>query len=72
MQLGFYASTPAYAPVLNLHGWQDIHTQAHRMPREGQWNEMAALITDEMLNAFAVVCENEAIFRSVCTTNTAA
>ena len=32
-QLAFYASTPAYRPVLDLHGWGDLHTRAqHACP----------------------------------------
>lgn len=28
-QIGFYASTPAYKPVLDHHGWGDLHSEAH-------------------------------------------
>ena len=44
-QLAFYASTPAYRPVLDLHGWGDLQTEANRLTREGRWQEMGALIT---------------------------
>jgi len=57
-QLAFYASTPAYRPVLELHGWGDLQAEAHRMTREGRWDEMGALISDDILRTFAVVCEN--------------
>lgn len=57
-QLGFYASTPAYRPVLELHGWGDVQTEAHRLTRENRWDEMSALITDDILDAFAVVAED--------------
>lgn len=58
MQIGFYASTPAYKAVLDLHGWQDIHGEANRLSKEGKWLEMGELIDDEILNTFAVVCED--------------
>jgi len=57
-QLGFYASTPAYRPVLDLHGWGDLQSEANRLTREGRWQEMGALITDEILHTFALVSED--------------
>jgi probable F420-dependent oxidoreductase len=57
-QLAFYASTPAYRPVLELHGWGELQAAAHALTREGRWQEMGALITDDILNTFAVVSED--------------
>ncbi len=57
-QLGFYASTPAYRPVLDLHGWGDLQSEANRLTREGRWQEMGALICDEILHTFALVSED--------------
>ncbi|HTR71467.1 MAG TPA: TIGR03617 family F420-dependent LLM class oxidoreductase [Mycobacteriales bacterium] len=54
-QLAFYASTPAYAPVLELHGWGDLQPVLRVMSVRGKWDEMADLITDEMLGEFAAV-----------------
>jgi probable F420-dependent oxidoreductase len=54
-QLAFYASTPAYKPVLDLHGWGDLHGELNAMTKRGEWDGMGALIDDEMLDAFAVV-----------------
>jgi probable F420-dependent oxidoreductase len=59
-QLGFYGSTPAYRGVLELHGWGDLQPQLADMSREGEWDKMAGLITDEMVDAFAVVGTPEA------------
>lgn len=59
-QLGFYASTPAYRPVLDLHGWGDIQSEAHQLTRENRWEDLAALITDEMLATFAIVAQDTA------------
>jgi probable F420-dependent oxidoreductase len=53
-QIAFYASTRTYEPVLAAHGWQDLAPRLHRKSVEGDWAGMAALITDEMLHAFAV------------------
>jgi probable F420-dependent oxidoreductase len=53
-QIAFYASTRTYEPVLAAHGWQDLTPRLHRKSVEGDWAGMAALITDEMLEIFAV------------------
>jgi hypothetical protein len=58
---GHYASTPAYLPVLRLHGWNDLQGEAHRLSKAGQWAAMGELITDEILHAFAVVGEPRSI-----------
>lgn len=54
-QIAFYASTPSYSPVMELHGWLDLHQQLNAMSREGRWFEMGELISDDMLAQFAVV-----------------
>jgi probable F420-dependent oxidoreductase len=53
-QVAFYASTRTYEPVLAAHGWQDVGPRLHRQSVRGDWAGMAALVTDEMLEAFAV------------------
>ena len=53
-QVAFYASTRTYEPVMAAHGWQGLMPRLHRKSVEGDWTGMAALITDEMLEAFAV------------------
>jgi probable F420-dependent oxidoreductase len=52
-QIAFYASTPTYRSVMELHGWDQLQGLA----RKGAWQDLAKLIDDEMLDAFAVVCE---------------
>lgn len=53
-QLAFYASTPTYRVVLATHGWAEIGERLQELARQQQWDTMTALITDEMLRAFAV------------------
>ena len=48
-QLAFYGSTPAYRPVLDLHGWGDLQKDLNTLSKRGAWDEMAGLIDDEML-----------------------
>lgn len=54
-QIAFYGSTPAYRPVLALHGWGDLQPELNMLSKQGKWDEMASLIDDEVLNTFAVV-----------------
>jgi probable F420-dependent oxidoreductase len=56
-QLAFYAATPAYRSVLELHGWGELQPDLNAMSKAGRWPEMAGLIDDDMLDAFAVVAE---------------
>jgi probable F420-dependent oxidoreductase len=58
-QLAFYASTPAYRAVLDLHGWGDLHTELHRLSVRQEWARMPGLIDDTVLRAFAVVAPPE-------------
>ncbi|MCO8126271.1 LLM class F420-dependent oxidoreductase [Acidimicrobiia bacterium EGI L10123] len=60
-QMAFYGSTPAYRPVLELHGWGDLQAELHAMSKDGAWERMGALITDEILETFAVVGRPEDI-----------
>ncbi|MGD8554661.1 MAG: TIGR03617 family F420-dependent LLM class oxidoreductase [Anaerolineales bacterium] len=54
-QIAFYASTPTYRPVMAHHGWGDVADRLYSLSRQGAWGEMPGLISDEMLNTFAVV-----------------
>ena len=54
-QVSFYASTPSYRAVMELHGWRDVAEKLSLHAAKGEWMEMPMLITDEMLNEFAVV-----------------
>jgi probable F420-dependent oxidoreductase len=54
-QLAFYASTPAYRPILELHGWGDMGADLTRLSKAARWNEMAHLITDDVVETFAIV-----------------
>ena len=56
-QIAFYGSTPAYKPVLDLHGWGALQGELNRLSKQGKWAEMGTLITDEILEQFAVVAE---------------
>ena len=42
-----------------LHGWSDAAEKLSAHAARGEWAEMPMLITDEMLNEFAVVTEED-------------
>ena len=60
-RIAFYSSTRTYFPVLECHGFEDIGRQLHRLSLEGKWEEMGALVPDEMLDAFAIIGEYDEI-----------
>jgi len=60
-QIAFYASTPAYRPVLERHGWGDLQTDLNRLSKAGDWAVMGELVDDELLNTFAVVAAPGAV-----------
>jgi probable F420-dependent oxidoreductase len=53
-QIAFYGSTPAYRVFLEHHGWGDLQPELNRMSKQGQWLEMMALVTDEMLDTVGI------------------
>lgn len=57
-QIAFYGSTPAYRPVLALHGLGDLADELNRLSKTGdgdKWVTMGDLIDDDTLALFAVV-----------------
>src|SRR5499426_3448961 len=62
-QIAFYGWTRTYEPVLAAHGWQNLTPKLHRKSIEGDWQGMGDLITDEMLDTFAVTGTYETIGR---------
>jgi probable F420-dependent oxidoreductase len=66
--IAFYGSTPAYRPVLELHGWEALADELHALSvgrREDKWTAMRDLVEDEVLAAFAVVAEPADVGRRV-------
>jgi len=53
-QISFYASTPPYRPVFELEGWGAVADELKALAARGRWNDMPALISDEMLERFAL------------------
>ena len=59
-QIAFYGSTPAYAPVLEVEGRQELSKELHALSKKGVWMQMAAKVDDALFRAVAIVDEPEA------------
>jgi probable F420-dependent oxidoreductase len=64
-QIAFYAATPAYRAVLELHGWGELQDELNTMAKAGRWKEMGGLIDEDVLGAFAVVAEPDQVADAV-------
>ncbi|HEC24017.1 MAG TPA: TIGR03617 family F420-dependent LLM class oxidoreductase [Chloroflexi bacterium] len=54
-QIAFYASTPSYRPVFEIHGWGDVAAELSRLAARKRWGEMGRLISPDILETFAIV-----------------
>lgn len=64
-QIAFYASTPAYAHVLEVHGWAETGRRLTERSKKNDWAGMAEDVSDEMVDAFAVVAKEDDVVDSV-------
>jgi probable F420-dependent oxidoreductase len=64
-RVAFYGSTPAYRGVLELHGLGELGARLNAKVREGKWNEMAALVSDEVLDLFVARAPYEGIAEAI-------
>jgi probable F420-dependent oxidoreductase len=53
--IAFYGSTRSYRSSFELDGWGDTADQLHKLSVQQKWREMASLVTEEMVHAFAAV-----------------
>jgi probable F420-dependent oxidoreductase len=53
--IAFYASTPAYRRVLDVHGWGELQTSLQSLTRAGRWDELPSAVSDEVVDAVALV-----------------
>jgi probable F420-dependent oxidoreductase len=60
-RVGFYLSTPAYKRVFELHDWGDLADKAAVLSKSGRWDELAAMVPDEVLHTVATVGTHDTI-----------
>jgi len=53
-QIAFYGSTRTYKRIFAVHGWENVCDDLHELSVEDRWDEMPALVTDEMVETFSV------------------
>lgn len=53
--VAFYASTPAYRRVLDVHGWGDLQSELRDLTRAGRWAELPAAVPDEVVDTLALI-----------------
>jgi len=64
-QIAFYGSTPAYRPVLELHGWGELQEELNVMTKRGEWDKLPDAIDEEVLNTFAVIGTPEEVVAEI-------
>lgn len=64
-RVAFYASTPAYWPVLEVHGLQELGRKLNVMSKAGQWDQMAAEISDDVVRLFTAVGTHRELVRAI-------
>lgn len=60
-RVAFYLSTPAYRRVFELHGWEERAERAAALSKAGRWDELPAVVDDEMLHTVATVGTHDSI-----------
>lgn len=60
-RIAFYGSTPAYKGVLESIGVGELQGELNAMSKQGRWQEMGALISDDIINEFGVMGEPASI-----------
>jgi len=53
--IAFYGSTRSYRSSFEIDGWGETADHLHKLSVQQKWPEMAKLVTDEMVHAFAAV-----------------
>jgi probable F420-dependent oxidoreductase len=60
-RIAFYGSTPAYRGVLDAIGVGELQGELNAMSKQGRWQEMGTLVTDDIVDAFGVVGEPDEV-----------
>ena len=64
-RLGFYGSTPAYNAVMQHEGWDGLGAELAALARAGRWADIGSPITDEVLDALAIVAPLDAVAEAI-------
>ena len=61
VRVGFYGSTRAYWPVFEQHGLQELGEELNHLSKTEGWDQMAGMVSDEVVRLFAVVGTHDEI-----------
>ena len=64
-RIGFYASTPAYWPVLEAEGYADLEPKLNHMTKAGEWDQLAGAVPDALLQACTAIGRHDEITRVI-------
>ncbi len=64
-RIAFYCSTRSYWRVLELHDMEELGHKLRPLPAERRWDEMAAMISDEVIDLFAIVGTHNTIAKKI-------
>ncbi|MBV9863035.1 MAG: TIGR03617 family F420-dependent LLM class oxidoreductase [Alphaproteobacteria bacterium] len=64
-RVAFYGSTPAYYPVLAVHGLEDLGHKLNALVRQGKWGDMAREVPDDVAHLFAAVGRHDEIVAAI-------
>jgi probable F420-dependent oxidoreductase len=64
-RVAFYGSTPAYYPVLAVHGLEDLGHKLNALVRQGKWSDMAKEVPDDVAHLFAAVGRHDQIVQAI-------
>jgi probable F420-dependent oxidoreductase len=64
-RIGFYGSTRTYLPILALHGLEEMAAKLHRLSVDGQWERMAAEVSDDTVRIFAACGTYDALAAAI-------
>ncbi|MFT5441011.1 MAG: putative F420-dependent oxidoreductase [Myxococcota bacterium] len=60
-RVAFYGSTPSYWPTLDHHDLGDLGRKLNKMTKAGQWDDIAAEVSDDVLARFAAIGRHDEI-----------
>ena len=64
-RVGFYGSTRAYWPVLEVHGLEELGHKLNQLSRNNQWDQMAKEVSDDVVHLFSAAGRHDEIANAI-------
>ncbi len=65
IRVAFYGSTRTYWPVLEIHDLLDLGAKLHALSKRGAWDDMAAEVSDDVLDLFTVTATHDQLAKAL-------